>query len=97
MRIKKEDVEKIKNAAIECFAKDAEVYLFGSRIENNKRGGDIDIYIETAVTDNILKRKLKMLGMLQSNLGEQKIDIVVNNFISDIYIYKVARNEGIRL
>ena len=46
---------------------------------------------------DVFKEKLKMLGMLHEVLGEQKIDIVINNFINDKFIYQFAKNEGIPL
>ena len=73
------------------------VYLFGSRVNDNKSGGDIDLYIETTLKENIVKKKINMMGKLHEILGEQKIDIVVNNFRSDKLIYQVAKNEGIAL
>jgi len=97
VRIKKEDIISIKNITKECFGNNAEVYLFGSRVDGQKKGGDIDLYIETDMKNDVFKQKLKMLGMLYKALGEQKIDIVINNFINDKFIYQVAKNEGIPL
>lgn len=97
MRLKKEHVEIIKNAAKNYFGRDAEVYLFGSRVDDNKKGGDIDIYIETNLKENIFERKIKLLEKLHKELGEQKIDIVINNFTNDKFIYQVAKTEGISL
>ncbi len=97
MRIKKEHIDFIKTITKDCFGKNAKVYLFGSRVDDKKKGGDIDLYIETDLKDDIFKQKLKMLGMLNDFLGEQKIDIVTNNFVTDKYIYEVAKNEGIQL
>jgi predicted nucleotidyltransferase len=97
MRIKKEDIIIIKKITMEHFGDNAKVYLFGSRVDDQKKGGDIDLYIETDMKNDIFKKKLKMLGMLHRVLGEQKIDIVINNFINDKYIYQIARNEGIPL
>lgn len=97
MRIKKEHIDFIKTIAKDCFGKNAKVYLFGSRVDDKKKGGDIDLYIETDLKDDLFKQKLKMLRMLHNLLGEQKIDIVINNFVTDKYIYKVAKNEGIQL
>ncbi len=97
MRIKEEDLLQIKRIAKVYFGDDAKVYLFGSRVNDKKRGGDIDLYIETGLKENIVQRKIKMLGELQEILGEQKIDIVVNTFRSDKRIYQVAKNEGIAL
>ncbi|MBU0560986.1 MAG: nucleotidyltransferase domain-containing protein [Bacteroidetes bacterium] len=97
MRIKKEDIIFIKKITKEYFGNNAKVYLFGSRVDDQKKGGDIDLYIETDMKSDVFKQKLKMLGMLHRVLGEQKIDIVINNFINDKFIYQVAKNEGILL
>ena len=97
MRINKEDIVLIKTITKECFGNNAKVYLFGSRVDDRKKGGDIDLYIETDIKNDVFKEKLKMLGMLHEVLGEQKIDIVINNFIYDKFIYQVAKNEGIPL
>ena len=97
MRIKDEDKIIIKKITKEYFGSSARVYLFGSRINDQKKGGDIDLYIETDLKKDIIRQKLKMLGMLHEALGEQKIDIVVNNFVNDKYIYHIAKDEGIRL
>jgi predicted nucleotidyltransferase len=97
MRLKKEYIEIIKKAAKNNFGQNAKVYLFGSRVDDNKKGGDIDLYIETNIKEKILEHKIKMLVELEKFMGEQKIDIVVNNFFLEKAIYKVAKHEGIQL
>ncbi len=97
MRIKKEDSEFIKQTVKTYFGNNAKVYLFGSRTDDNKKGGDIDLYIETDIKERMYELKLKMLAALHKKMGKQKIDIVINNFVSNKYIYKVAKNEGIPL
>jgi hypothetical protein len=57
---------------------------------------EIDLYIETTSTD-VFDKKLKMLQALYKQLGEQKIDIVVNNFTAPLYIHEIARQEGMLL
>lgn len=42
MRLKKEHIESIKNIAVNIFGSNVDVYLFGSRVNDSKRGGDID-------------------------------------------------------
>ena len=97
MRLKEEDIDIIKRTTKDYFGNNAIVYLFGSRVDDKKRGGDIDLYIETDIKENIFKRKLKMLVELEKLIGDQKIDLIINNFIHDKFIYKVAKNEGILL
>jgi len=97
MRLSKEQTNIIKKAVKENFGENAVVYLFGSRTDDKKRGGDIDLYIETDKKKDLLEKKIKMLVQLHKNLGEQKIDIILNNFKGGKYIYEVARREGVLL
>jgi predicted nucleotidyltransferase len=57
MRIKREDIFQIKKIAKEYFGDGVKIYLFGSRTSNDKRGGDIDLYIETGLKKNIIQKK----------------------------------------
>ena len=86
MRLKEIEIKAIKDA-VEMYDKDAKVYLFGSRVDDCKRGGDIDIIISS---DKIqYKEKLKIYSEIMKTLDEQKIDILIhknkdnNQFISD--------------
>ena len=97
MRLKKEVVDVIKSTAKIFFGDNAKVYLFGSRVDDFKKGGDIDLYIETDSQSDIFSKKLKMLAILMEKLGEQKIDIVINDFSKNVSIYKIAKREGIPL
>ena len=97
MRLKAKEIEEITRVTKECFGTGAKVYLFGSRTDDNKKGGDIDLYIETTAKKKLFDKKVKMLQMLYERLGEQKIDIVVNNHANPLYIHQIAREEGILL
>jgi len=55
-------------------------YLFGSRTDLSKRGGDIDILVLAPCGWNEEKRfnlKLEILKSLYRTLGERKIDLIV--------------------
>lgn len=71
--------------------------LFGSRADDNKRGGDIDLYIETSEKERLLDKKVKLLVRLNRELGEQKIDVVINNFSAEKDIFTIARSTGVWL
>ena len=53
---------------------EAEIYLYGSRTDDNKHGGDIDLAIVSDKIKNPEKRKIRLT--LYDLLGEQKIDII---------------------
>jgi len=97
MRLTQENIILIKNSVKEIFDENSKIFLFGSRIDDQKKGGDIDLYIETEMKNDVLQKKLKLINSLHKILGEQKIDIVINNFSGNKYIYEVARSEGIQL
>lgn len=61
------------------FGGNARALLFGSRVRDDVRGGDIDLYVETeGSVEETLARDLKLYAALQRRLGEQRIDIVVH-------------------
>jgi predicted nucleotidyltransferase len=57
---------------------DARVLLYGSRTDDSKRGGDIDLLIlSTAKSDHDLYSDI--LCELYDRIGEQKIDLLLEN------------------
>jgi predicted nucleotidyltransferase len=96
IRLTEEEIKIIKKLAQECFGEGTEVYLFGSRVYPEKRGGDIDLYIKPVFKDDLFDRKIKFIAKLWEKLGEQKIDIVFEKNLEKA-IEKRARQEGIKL
>jgi len=43
MRLQKDEIELIKKEIKNLI--EGEIYIFGSRVDDNKKGGDVDIYI----------------------------------------------------
>jgi predicted nucleotidyltransferase len=86
----------IKKAFIESF-EEGKIYLFGSRVDDSKRGGDIDLYlIPSQKFDNERDRKIKFLVKLDSYIGEQKIDVILAKDSSRL-IEQEALKYGVRL
>ena len=74
MRLNKIEVEAIKTAFAEVFG-DGKVYLFGSRVDDTKKGGDIDLLV---VSKEITKKDLRLLRIdFFDHFEEQKLDIVL--------------------
>lgn len=93
MRLSTFEIEFIKDLAIQHFGTGTSVYLFGSRIDNTKKGGDIDLFIQNSNNKELtIKNKLHFLTDLVMKIGEQKIDVVLDqpnkvepNFLKTIY------------
>ena len=76
MRLEVDQVSAIKSA-VKMVDANAEIKLFGSRIDDEKRGGDIDLLIDSSIMG--WREVAKLRGLLESNLGEQTIDIILKS------------------
>jgi len=74
MRISIEEKENLVNTITGLRPK-SEIYLFGSRADDNKKGGDIDILVidETPLT---LDDLVEITDAFWIKFGEQKLDIL---------------------
>ncbi len=84
MRLKTWEVETIKEVIAQIDPK-AKVYLFGSRVDDRKRGGDIDLLIDSKVIG--IKELLRIKTKLFLKLGDRSVDIVLkrdNPFVRHI-------------
>lgn len=103
MRVTPEQLKVFGTFAHRYFGEDALLWLFGSRVDDSKKGGDYDFFVETALSDadEIIERKIALLAELQgaAQFEDEKIDIVVKRRISsfNMPIYQVATREGIRI
>lgn len=77
MRLSGQQIKTIKDTVCNHFGTGARVYLFGSRVDDRKTGGDIDICIQAELPPaELYRRKLEALTDLAFALGERKIDLV---------------------
>nr|VFJ56866.1 MAG: hypothetical protein BECKFM1743A_GA0114220_101772 [Candidatus Kentron sp. FM]VFJ58782.1 MAG: hypothetical protein BECKFM1743C_GA0114222_102338 [Candidatus Kentron sp. FM]VFK21069.1 MAG: hypothetical protein BECKFM1743B_GA0114221_107542 [Candidatus Kentron sp. FM] len=103
MRLTPSQRQKLKEAARYHFGQNAEIWLFGSRVDDRRRGGDYDFYIETAYDnpDRIVSARLALLAELQGGAEFQgeKIDLVIASRVpeSHLPIHDSAKNRGVRL
>lgn len=78
MRLKQRDIDAIKIATHKVFGDTAIVRLFGSRVHDDLRGGDIDLLIEADPSD---RSEWQRIGAFRDALfrmiDEQKVDVVL--------------------
>jgi len=97
MRLKPEVKKQIIQYAKQYFGNDIKLYLFGSRIYDNKKGGDIDIFIESMHNIDI-QIQINFLRDIYRNVTERKVDLIIKTpFTKDRLIFKTAKEEGILL
>lgn len=73
-----------------------EIYLFGSRVDVTKKGGDIDLYLIVSDKVNLFKKKLTFLAKIKRKIGEQKIDVIFN-IDENRLIEQEAKQWGLKL
>jgi predicted nucleotidyltransferase len=83
MRLPAHRVNIIK-ASVIATDPDARIFLFGSRLNDRLKGGDIDVLILSNKMDFSAKNELKYKLLLQ--MEEQKIDIIIARDRSDPFV-----------
>lgn len=78
MRFSQQTQQTIRDTVREVFGIGAGVKLFGSRINDDARGGDIDLLVELpSITSEIERKTMQLLARLQLRIGDQPIDVLV--------------------
>lgn len=100
MRLHETQHQAIKSIVADIVGVESRIWLFGSRVDDTKRGGDIDLLIETDATlPNRVDVLCKLEGRFAKVLGDQKIDILLKDArtADDAPIYQAARAKGVQL
>jgi len=95
MRLTSKQQQEIIQTFLEVFEK-GEIRLFGSRVNNANKGGDIDLYVKPFLNENIAEKRITFLAKLKRKIGEQKIDLVIAQEPATS-IDHVAQQQGVML
>ena len=96
MRISSESISIIKKVTKTLYP-DESIMLFGSRADDRKKGGDIDLFIK-AKKQYSLQNKLNFLAKLEKKDIKRKVDLVIENPNSEEkLIYQTVKKHGIKL
>lgn len=71
------------------------MYLFGSRVDDDKRGGDIDLLV---VSSHLTKRDLRQLRIdFCRRFGDQKLDVVLDDGAFNNVFHQMIREKAVLL
>jgi len=91
VRLNEKEITAVRET-VHALDREAKVYLFGSRADDTKRGGDIDLLIMSQTLTRGEAGKIKW--RLWELIGEQKIDIIIAKDLSDPFV-RIALKEGV--
>lgn len=101
MRLTPSEITAIKETADRHFGAATNVWLFGSRLDDERRGGDIDLLVDTDLSDAdaAVHAEIAFLADLKRRIGERKIDLLVDfpSRTSRPPVFRIARDQGVRL
>jgi len=93
MRLSEPEKEHIL-LAVRQFDAGARVFLFGSRADDTKKGGDIDLLILSRSIGTREKQRIR--GLICDAVGDQRIDIVVASDAGNP-LARIAQDTGVLL
>jgi predicted nucleotidyltransferase len=94
MRLSIEQTEIIKSIVAREISPDARIWLFGSRVDDSRRGGDIDLFVETQHSN--LMRELRCRIDIEEAV-DLHVDLIVARQDDQRPIAFIAKTEGLRL
>ena len=99
MRLSQQTQQIVRDTVRDVFGIEAKVKLFGSRINDDARGGDIDLLVELpSITAEIERKTMQLTAKLQLRIGDQPIDVLVIDPSTPRHsIHEQASITGIRL
>jgi predicted nucleotidyltransferase len=102
MRLSPAERRAVEVANREAFPAGTRVLLFGSRLDDARGGGDIDLLVElpdTLPADEVVDRRTRFTARLYRLLDERRIDVVVADATQRDAraVVDTARRQGIEL
>lgn len=100
------DLSDIRWACDQTLPQGARLLLFGSRLDDTRLGGDIDLLVklpQAMAPSEMVDRRTRLAARLYRRLGEQRIDILmtvdpqVDGGTDDRPVVQEARRRGVEL
>ncbi|WP_248883953.1 nucleotidyltransferase domain-containing protein [Acidithiobacillus acidisediminis] len=99
MRLSAEQVSIIRQTVAEIFGPEVQVSLFGSRVDDSKKGGDVDLLIESAqAIGEPAWLAAQLAARLERSMEGRKVDVLfLAPNLRRLPIHDIAQKNGIPL
>lgn len=99
MRLTEATQQVIKTEVYKLLGADSQITLFGSRVDDSQKGGDIDLFIQTPQPlNNKVETECLLSARLYIKLGGRKVDVLIRDKLSEMKpIYRHAIDYGVAL
>jgi predicted nucleotidyltransferase len=99
MRLTAEEQRRLKAVAERVFGPRVEAYVFGSRVDDSRRGGDVDVYcVLPERPADLARREARFQVEAEAALDGLTVDVVVRTPQTPIStIHRYAERTGVRL
>lgn len=96
MRLDPRDIAAIKRRTAEVFGRDARVRLFGSRVDDQARGGNADLLMEPdQPPDDGWRMAIRLEAALIRGVEGCSVDVVAAPKLAEKPIHAIARQTGV--
>jgi predicted nucleotidyltransferase len=94
MRISPDQTQIICQQIHQYLGATATIWLFGSRVIDHKKGGDVDLYVEA--DPHPILNEIRCKIELEENL-DMPVDLIVRAPLDGSPIARMAKTQGLRL
>ena len=99
MRLTEQQVNIIRQVVVNLAGKSARITLFGSRVDDTKKGGDVDLLITIPeLVQHPAELSAKISAQLIRKFEGRKVDVILSApNLKDLPIHAIAQKTGIVL
>lgn len=98
MRLLPHEVEAIRVAVREVFGPTARVRLFGSRVRDDLRGGDIDLFVEVESGQASVANEQRLRDRIAPAVEDLRTDVILHERGATLTpLERIALRDGVRL
>jgi predicted nucleotidyltransferase len=98
MRLTPAEIEAICQAVREVFGQSARVWVFGSRVRDDLKGGDLDLFVEVDATQASIANEQRLRDAIAVAVDDLRVDITLHERGRPLPpIGRIALREGVPL